>query len=55
MPARKDGKVATRDDIEGAVTTLRAEFHKKLNATAWKMAGLLLVQAGVVAALVKLI
>lgn len=35
MPAR----IATRDNIVGAVTTLRAEFHKELNATAWKIIG----------------
>ncbi|MFO1049908.1 MAG: hypothetical protein U1E52_18655 [Geminicoccaceae bacterium] len=43
-----------RGDLRKEMGELRAELHKELNVQSWKMAGMLLLQASLVAALTRL-
>jgi hypothetical protein len=43
-----------RGELRKEMGDLRAELHKELNLQSWKMAGMLLLQASLVAALTRL-
>ncbi|MFO1127730.1 MAG: hypothetical protein U1E66_04740 [Rhodospirillales bacterium] len=48
---REQADVATKSDV----IDLRAEFHRELAAVVWKIAALLLAQAGAIVAILKLL
>ena len=56
------GELATKEFVRAEIAALRTELHKELGALrhdmgqlSWKMAGMLLLQAGLVVTLMKLL
>jgi hypothetical protein len=48
-------ELATKEFVRAEIATLRTELHKEMGLLSWKLAGMLLLQAGLVAALTKLV
>jgi hypothetical protein len=44
-----------RSDLRAEIADLRAELHREMGLMSWRMAGMLLLQAGLVATLTKLL
>ena len=49
------GELATKEFVRSEIASLRAELHREMGLLSWKMAGMLLLQAGLVATLTKLL
>jgi hypothetical protein len=48
-------ELATKEFVRSEIAALRVELHREMGLLSWKMAGMLLLQPGLVATLTKLL